>query len=415
METIYLPALRGAFGDWIYYSCVMRLSDVAARISYASELHTSKGLSDMLQRVLDKERAKKIAEYLEKRKDRFFNTIVVAVYGGESHWFAAGRISAANSDLEVEKIDPAVQESIGFLKLRGDEKLFALDGQHRLAGIRRAVKESDSLGQDVQSVIFVGHKKTAQGVERTRRLFTTLNKTAKPVSKNEIIALDEDDVMAIVCRRLVETNPWFKGDRIAFNETANISAQDRSSLTSIVNLYDILTTRFSRFPPKRPLEDLKYYRATENALEDYYTQACEYFEALASHFTPLNEYFESTQHAKTIAKYRGSFGGDMLFRPIGLSIMTDVLALLCRDLPLKKAVKVAAGLPRDLSEPPYHGVLWDPRTGMTNARSLTRDLLLYMLNALPERKHSEVGKKYARAVGKDPEKWRDSLEVLRDL
>jgi DNA sulfur modification protein DndB len=148
---------------------------------------------------------------------------------------------------------------------------------------------------------------------------------------------------------------------------------------------------------------LKYYRPGEDALDEYYVQACEYFEALASGFSPLKQYFESTQRPKTVAKYRGSFGGDILFRPIGLSIMTEVLALLCRELPLKKAVKIAAGLPRELSKPPYRGVLWDPRTGMTNARSLTRDLLLYMLDALPERKNSEVGKKYARALGKSPE------------
>ena len=40
----------------------------------------------------------------------------------------------------------------------------------------------------------VMHKNTTDGLEATRRLFTTLNKTAKPVSKNAVIALDEDDV-----------------------------------------------------------------------------------------------------------------------------------------------------------------------------------------------------------------------------
>lgn len=34
--------------------------------------------------------------------------------------------------------------------------------------------------------------------ERTHRLFTTLNKSAKPVAKADIIALDEDDTMAII-------------------------------------------------------------------------------------------------------------------------------------------------------------------------------------------------------------------------
>ena len=44
------------------------------------------------------------------------------------------------------------------------------------------------------------------------RLFTTLNKTARPVSKNAVIALDEDDVMAICVRRLIEDSRFFHGN-----------------------------------------------------------------------------------------------------------------------------------------------------------------------------------------------------------
>ena len=59
-------------------------------------------------------------------------------------------------------------ESLGFLVLRGDEKIFALDGQHRLAGIKRVVE--DDLGvraNDEVSVIFVSHQATEAGLERT--------------------------------------------------------------------------------------------------------------------------------------------------------------------------------------------------------------------------------------------------------
>ena len=115
----------------------------------------------------------------------------------------------------------------------------------------------------MQSVIFVGHKQTPAGERRTRRLFTTLNKTAKPVSKNEIIALDEDDVMAIIARRLVEFHPWFQGKRVAFNPTANLAATDTHSLTTIVNLYDVLTILFSKISPRQRVDAMKYYRPVE--------------------------------------------------------------------------------------------------------------------------------------------------------
>ena len=66
-----------------------------------------------------------------------------------------------------------------------------------MVGIKEALKENPELGDDELAVIFIAHHTDSAGKERSRRLFTTLNKNAKPVSKGEIIALDEDDAMAI--------------------------------------------------------------------------------------------------------------------------------------------------------------------------------------------------------------------------
>jgi DNA sulfur modification protein DndB len=370
----------------------------------------------MLQRVLDKERAENIAKYLLKQDERFFNSIVVAVYGGEPQWFAAGRITARNSELKLENIDPAAQESIGFLKLRGDEKLFTLDGQHRLAGIKRAVKDKPALGSEVQSAIFVGHKRTAAGSERTRRLFTTLNKTAKPVSKNEIIALDEDDVMAIVARRFVETHPWFEGKRIAFNTTPNLAANDPFALTTIINLYDLLTILYSRICPRHHVDDMKYYRPDDAELDKYYKHACDYFTALKSNFPTLGLYFSTHDYSKVIRRYRGDFGGDVLFRPIGLTVMTEAIATLSKSRTMAAAVKAASRLPLTLSRPPYLDVLWDKRSGMgSQGKALARDLLLHMLGELSPEKSKEVGKKYARALDLGPDDWEAALSKLPSI
>jgi DNA sulfur modification protein DndB len=102
------------------------------------------------------------------------------------------------------------KDSIGFLRLTGTEKLFAIDGQHRLSGIKHAIEHDLELSEELVPVIFVGHANTVVGMRRTRRLFTTLNKTAVPVTKRDIIiALDEDDVMAITARRLYEEDSRF--------------------------------------------------------------------------------------------------------------------------------------------------------------------------------------------------------------
>ena len=139
---------------------------------------------------------------------------------------------------------PGEKSTVGFLRFEGKEKLFALDGQHRLSGIKLAIEEETLPIEDELPDIFVAHRKNKTGMERTRRLFVTLNKTAVAVPKRDIIALDEDDVPAICVRWLVEQHPYFSKERIAFNETSNLPVEDRHSFTSIVALYDSLLALF---------------------------------------------------------------------------------------------------------------------------------------------------------------------------
>ena len=82
-KKIVLPALRGIMGDWIYYSCLMDLPEISRRVSYADEIHNNKQLSDMIQRRLKAGRSSEIAKYLETQSERFFNSLVIATYGGQ--------------------------------------------------------------------------------------------------------------------------------------------------------------------------------------------------------------------------------------------------------------------------------------------------------------------------------------------
>ena len=204
-ELIILPALRGMMGEWIYYCCLMDLHTIASRVDYARDLHKIKRLSDWIQRDLEDRRAKQIAEYLETQPDRLFNALVIATYGGRPNWHALTDVQSKANSGELSLLTDHTMLSVGFLTLRGDEKLFALDGQHRLSGIKRAAKSiASDCSMDEVPVMFVSHETTEIGLRRTRRLFTTLNKTAESVSKFEIIALDEDDVMALAVRWLIE-------------------------------------------------------------------------------------------------------------------------------------------------------------------------------------------------------------------
>ena len=208
-DRLMLPALRSKMGDWWYYSSVMRMSDIAERVSIAKEIHQSRSLRDLLQRQLT-DRAGEIADYLIRQDQRFFNSLVVGTYGGDPKWHEVSMSrgpSAPDCHFPTE-----LQGILGLLVLDGNERLFALDGQHRVAGIRRALERNPALGREEVSVILVAgvtqdrRDEDPAGFERTRRLFTTLNRYAKPVSKMDTIALDEDDSVAIVTRNLVETH-----------------------------------------------------------------------------------------------------------------------------------------------------------------------------------------------------------------
>ena len=37
--AIFLPALQGQFGDWVYYTTIIPLCEVKERIDFARELH----------------------------------------------------------------------------------------------------------------------------------------------------------------------------------------------------------------------------------------------------------------------------------------------------------------------------------------------------------------------------------------
>jgi DNA sulfur modification protein DndB len=406
IKSIYLPALRGYFGDWVYYSCLVPLYEVAERVDFAHDIHNNKNLSEMIQRSLLKGRGKDISEYLITQKERFFNSLVLAVYGGDPTWLEFGNIKSANNKIDISSISSHAIDGLGILFFSGKEKIFALDGQHRLSGIKLASKcKGNFLNEDVP-VIFVAHKKTQNGLRRTRRLFTTLNKTAKPVSKGEIISLDEDDVMAITVRRLVEECSFFSNDKIRATHTNNIPVNDIKCITTIGNLYDILILIFRDIKNANIKSTNKskilYRRPDDEVLDEYKDFAIKYFTLLSKVFKPLKTIFDSKNSEMIIPQYRNKSGGHIIFRPIGLEIITRVIvALFRKNNSLEDSIKKVSKLPYKIEEKPFRFVVWDPRrkTIITKGKKLAQDLLLYILNEFIGNKN-ELKQRYADALGK---------------
>jgi len=285
--------------------------------------------------------------------------------------------------------------------LSGAEKIFAVDGQHRLAGIKRAVGNKVNFEDERVPVVFISHVETQR--QRTRRLFTTLNKTARPVKKLDIIALDEDDTMAITARRLVETNPWFKSPKIAVISSESLPVSNDVSLTTIANLYDVLKQIFKYRAGKGADEMLRFYRPTDSELEKYYGYALKYFRAIAETFPEVGELFDSSQPTTVTQIYRNTDGGHFLFRPVGLHVFTSVAIDFARyhSIPLDNAVRALRNMPTDLGSRPYRGVIWDPlrHRMILTGRRLLRDILKHMSGLTDD--PAKVREAYARALGTD--------------
>ena len=405
LSELTLPALRGVMGDWIYYSCLMDLKSLGSRVQYASDLHEHQGLSTMIQRRLDDRRRTEIADYLKDQPQRFFNSLVIATYGGDPNWISLDSVQGSSPPDGIGSLTPETIASVGFLIFRGDERLFAVDGQHRLAGIKKVLEDGpDHEADDDISVIILAHRTSPAGLERTRRLFTTLNKTARPVSKGDIIALDEDDVMAICVRELVEKTKLFRGPRLAFVAGNNMPTNNRESLTTIGNLYDVLTVLFTKaqWGLRERKADLQRIRPTDETIGEYFYYCSTFFRALESEFAEVREFSRTRSPRRVVSKYRGDHGGKVVFRPLGLELYATVAAALTDEMDLEDAVRTVARLPRDLHEPPFEGLLWDSGRGtiVGGNKVLLRELLCHMLGKSNPRFPEDVLlERYRRATG----------------
>lgn len=349
---LLLPALKGLMGDWSYYVAVMKLKDVAERVKPVAEIHKTAALSELIQRQLQEGHAKNIAEYLVKQPQRLFNALVVGVYGGSPEWY---ELSIKSSDVTDEDSSP-FDGILGFLKLSGAEDLFAIDGQHRVAGIQRAIQEEKSLAEEEVSVLFVAHKNDEEGLERTRRLFTVLNRHAKIVGKMELIALDDDDPIAVTTRRLADEYPLF-ADKLSITNTKSMSAKDKLNVTSIIALYDSLDAYF-REGSKAEWARRKKRGCSEAELKAFYRKSVELFNCIEKHFPDLKK---AASPGASMEKFRTPEGGNLVFRPVGFQLLIQAIrALMDQESSLNSAVSRLAGLPWALNASPWAKLLWNP-------------------------------------------------------
>jgi DNA sulfur modification protein DndB len=359
-----VPALQATTGDWVYYAAVLTFEDVAKRVGFARVVHgENRDLNELIQRDLE-DRSSDIADYLiYQKKERFFNSLVIGLYEGVPDWYYTSLNT--NELLDETAIPDYGRHALGLLVFDGSEKLFALDGQHRVAGIQKAIKRSPSLAKELVTALFVPHSNTKSGLERTRRLFTTLNRYAKRVATARLIVLDEDDAVAILTRRLIAEHPLFL-NKTSIKSPKSIPASDKKSVTSIGALYDAndvyLSAAYAKLAGadlKKPWKQLKRERPDDGELEKMYLSLSQVWTRIAAAVPALRATL-SGPPTRPGEYRRKTDGGDIWLRPIGTMLLLDALVELLKfGIAEADAVKRLASLPSILSQPPWNGLLWD--------------------------------------------------------
>lgn len=398
MDMLQKPAIRAEMGNWGYYISTMTFKQLAKYVLMPDQVSHKAGLSNKIQRSLTNS-YKDIVDYLKYDEDRFFNALILAVYGGKPSWYAG-----------VFEKDEERFNNIGVLVFSGDEEIFPVDGQHRLKAIKEIVLEGKYNDNEEVPVIFVAHKES--DTERTRRLFISLN-TTKRVSLSEMIALDEDDIVYITTRYIIENTKLFE-DRLSFSKTEAMSSTDNKNFTNIISLSKCIASLLSAFMGNEV--DIRRYRTfrrhnTEiKEFEDYVTEFWEYFIA---RIPDINAFFSN----KYIGEIRGNSGGNMLFRPRGLCPFIDAISTICmneENTSYMQVVDFFADFDFGLNSDIWFGVLWDGKI-TAPGEALMRDLFIYIYNPslLSEKRRKNVIERYSVMKRKNETEALELLERAR--
>lgn len=354
------PALRSRMGTWDYYVVKMNASELSKNVMYASEVHEDRTLDEAIQRILNESRVnKEIVEYLKRQPDRFFSSIVVAALEGNP-LFEPVEVTE-DPRFVIFRNDRGLNEAFGVLRFDGTQKYYALDGQHRLAAIKTLLDRNnpasdgapEDIGNDEISVIIVvptTEDSNETFMQKYRRLFSNLNRYAKPTDQATNIIMDEDDAFAIITRRLMTENNFFQSagkqresSQIKTRKGKKLTTKD-PYFTSLETLYEMNITLLSSAQRKPKgwgpineegtnLKTFKRFRPSEEYIDTLYAELDMYWEALLNEL-PILRNEPTTMRVHNLDEKSDDKMDHLLFWPIGQEMLAQIAReLLNRQLP----------------------------------------------------------------------------------
>lgn len=409
-------AIKGQMGIWRYYVSSLTFEDIAKYVSpITKEISNSDSYANLLQRTIT-DNVSNITNYLLYQPERLFNSLVLALYDGNPEW----------AELEVNVEDYSTF-SVGVLELSGDEIIFPVDGQHRVAAIKEAIEKNPELANEKVPIILIGHENSLEGKKRTRRLFSTLNRKAKRVRDNEIIALDEDDVVAIVTRDIAETHRLFEGDKLIDCAAKNVPSSNNIAFTSILTLYEINKIVYSQIcaekgKAKSWQEKYLLYRPSDEEVQEFSSKIFTFWNLFVDNIGVIKEYVNLPEEKIREKEYRSSNGGNLLFRPIALSQF--VLAIFeyknRLGVSLDDAIIQLGSIPMEINKKPWKNILWLEERNNINGRVRKKELMSLMLflareSLLSKKEKDELIKYILSLRDMDESGYDDIVDQLRNV
>ena len=172
-------------------------------------------------------------------------------------------------------------------------------------------------------------------LQRYRRLFSSLNRYARPTNLDTNIIMDEDDLFAIVTRRLITDHKFFRSpgpeqDSFRVLTKGKALKTGASYFTSLQTLYAMNrillmpTGMRQRWGGAKELRTFLQFRPDEAEIDRYYNFASGVWNALLSAIPELEKRPELMRSHDVPKAEADEHQDHLLFWPIGQEMLADV-------------------------------------------------------------------------------------------
>ena len=239
-----IAAMKARLGDTDYYVLSMKAQELINKVKIPKELEGWEDLSveERYQRDINYNRVRsQIAPYLANDKSRFFGAIILAADHFDSNVEFEPLSAVLAKGVPIRYRSEA--ENMGFLNFRGGELLVPLDGQHRLKAIQMALTGRDEKNKDIPAIVAPCRELAQEDVtvilvpyeaRKARKIFTRVNRYAKPTTTGQNIVTDDDDVVAVLSREVAND---LIGGRLA-KYTSNTLRPKDAEFTTLAIIYN---------------------------------------------------------------------------------------------------------------------------------------------------------------------------------